>query len=136
MFQPVFFIIFPRLSSAELLRNIAATPKLCAVNLVMSTPCVLNYRLYPWNSAHLASVSLPIGLCNVFRTQQILFQTFCYTYPQFFIRKSSIRNLYSTFYPITSEMQQAVVLITTENKIKIKKLSVLRLDLSFLEQSV
>ena len=38
--------------------------------------------------------------------------------------------------PITKEIRYAVVLITLENKRKIKKLAVLRLDLSFLLKSV
>ena len=47
-------------------------------------------------------------------------------------RNSSIRNLYSTLYLITIEIQQANCFITLENKIKIKKLSVLRLNVNFL----
>ena len=43
-----------------------------------------------------------------------------------------IRNLYSTFYQVTIEVQKAIVLITMDNKRKIKKLSVVKLDLSFL----
>ena len=43
-----------------------------------------------------------------------------------------IRNLYSTLYLITLEIQQAIVFIAIQNKRKIKKLSVLRHDLKFL----
>ena len=43
-----------------------------------------------------------------------------------------IRNLYSTFYQVTIEVQKAIVLITMDNKRKIKKLSAVKLDLSFL----
>ena len=39
-----------------------------------------------------------------------------------FIRNSSIRNLYSTFYPIAIEVQYVIVLITMEKKRKIPKL--------------
>ena len=52
----------------------------------------------------------------------------------FFTRNSSIRDLYATFYLITIriDLQKVIVLITIENKRKTKKVSVLRLDLSFL----
>ena len=51
-----------------------------------------------------------------------------YLYTHTFFR----RNLYSTLYLITMEIQQAIVYITTQDKRKIKNLSVLRSDLNFL----
>ena len=50
----------------------------------------------------------------------------------FFTRTFPISNLYSSFYPVIIEIQQAIVLTTKENKRKIKKLAVLMLNLSFL----
>ena len=38
----------------------------------------------------------------------------------FFIRNSSLRNLYSIFYLITVEIQKAIVLIIIENKMKVR----------------
>ena len=52
-----------------------------------------------------------------------------YIHTLLIVRNSSIRNFYSTFYPITIEIQQAIYLLAIENKRKIEKLSILRLDL-------
>ena len=73
-------------------------------------------------------------VCEVFRFLQLnllLPELGIKVYTHIF-RDSSIRNLYSTFYSITTEIQYVIVLITTEKRRKAKKLSVLRLDLSFL----